>query len=181
VRPDIPAIEDAVPAVRRLMHAAGLQFKIAGGIAVAHHGYVRTTDDVDVLVSAAEVDRLDAQLAAHGFVRERRSRLRHTQTGTRVDLLLGGEPMPQPGRPDYPLPQAVAGSPDDPEVLSLEALVTLKLYARRHQDVADVVALLKDLDEAGYLALESAVPAELRTDLRRLRDDALDELRYADE
>jgi hypothetical protein len=53
-----------------------------------HHGYARTTEDVDVLVEAGTADRLDAQLPLYGFERATRTRLRHVATSVRVDLLI---------------------------------------------------------------------------------------------
>lgn len=178
---ELPAVEDALPAVRALFRAVAVPFKFAGGVAVVHHGYVRATCDVDVLLDSDRLDQLDERLAEHGFVRERRTRLRHVPSGTPVDLLPGGEAMPRPGSPSYPRVGQVRGSESDPDVLSLSDLIHLKLLAHRYQDVADVVALLKRLDEPAYLTVESALPAALRGELGRLRQDALDELAYADD
>lgn len=72
-------------------------------------------------------------------------------------------------------------SPNDPEVVALEVLVDLKLDAGRSQDRADVVALLKRLDEAAYLHLEAAVRPTHGAELWRLREDALEELHWARE
>jgi hypothetical protein len=61
-------------------------------------------------------------------------------------------------------------------VVGLAGLFTLKLQARRHQDLADVVALLKGLDEVAYTEVESEVDPALRPALADLRRDALEEL-----
>lgn len=159
-----------------MLEAAGIPFKIVGGLAVVHHGYARTTEDIDLLVEAGSSEALDARLASHGFTRETPHRLRHRATGVAVHLLVAGEPMPRPGAPPYPGPESLPSSPGDPAVVGLAGLVRLKLLADRHQDRADVVALVKPLDERVYLDLESALePAELRTHLAELRRDALDE------
>jgi hypothetical protein len=60
--------------------------------------------------------------------------------------------------------------------VDLGGLLELKLLARRHRDLADVVELLKRLDEARYDAIEAAVERSLRPELARLRRDALEEL-----
>lgn len=174
--PDVPPVDQALPAVRELMESAGVAFKLVGGLAVIHHGYIRTTEDIDVLVEAGSQDRFDARLEPSGFARETPHRLRHRATGVAVHLLVAGEPMPRPGGPPYPSPESLSSSPEDRAVVSLAALVRLKLLAGRHQDRADVVALLKDLDERAYLDLEAALePAELRRPLAELRRDALEE------
>ena len=48
--PTTVPIEAALPAVRALLDAAAIPYRFVGGVAVVHHGYARTTDDIDVLV-----------------------------------------------------------------------------------------------------------------------------------
>jgi hypothetical protein len=174
--PDLPPVDLVLAEVRALMADAGAAFKIVGGVAVVHHGYPRTTEDVDVLIGADALPRIDAKLAAHGFERAGASRLRHTASGVLVDLLVAGSALPRAGAGVYPSPETVGGSPRDAQVADLPTLIDLKLRARRHRDVADVVELLKRIDDAHYIDLESRVDASLRADLAKLRQDALDEL-----
>jgi hypothetical protein len=174
----IAAIDDALPAARALLDAAGVDYRIVGGAAVVHHGHARLTDDVDVLLAKVDQHRLDPLLAAHGFARESPARLRHVASGVTVDFLPAGDPMPRPGDPPYPSVVDVGTSEDDTRVASLRGLIELKLRARRHQDHADIVALLKPLDEARYLVLESSVDVTLRRALSELWRDAQEELRW---
>jgi hypothetical protein len=176
--PSVDAVDTALPAVRKLLGEAQAPFKLVGGLAVVHHGYLRATEDIDVLIDPAALDRVDALLDTHGFVREARDRLRHIATNVRVDLLLGGSPMPRPGAPVYPMPQRTAGAADEPTVIAMAPLCALKLHARRHQDLADVVALLKNMDDAAYTDLEASLDADLRPLLWQLRRDALEELAW---
>jgi hypothetical protein len=176
--PTTAPIEAALPAVRALLDAAAVPYRFVGGVAVVHHGYARTTDDIGVLVDGADLAALDGKLAAFDFVRESRSRLRHAPTGVRVDLLVGGDPSPRAGEPPYPSPASVATSEEDAAFAALAPLLELKLRARRHQDLADVVELLKKLDDARYVAVEASVDARLRTRLAELRRDALEELTW---
>jgi hypothetical protein len=176
MNPELPAVDVALADVRSLLHASGVPFKLVGGVAVVHHGYPRTTEDVDVLVDPRGLSRLWEELSSHGFARVSPNRLRHLSTGVRVDLLVAGTPMPRPGSGAYPAPDSLEASARDPDVVGLPGLLELKLRSRRHRDEADVVELLKRLDEAHYLEVEAAVPAELRPHLATLRDDALEEL-----
>jgi hypothetical protein len=174
--PDIPPVDQALPAARELLESAGVAFKVVGGLAVVHYGYTRTTEAIDLLVEEGSRESLDARLEPSGFVRETPHRLRHRASGVAVHRLVAGEPMPRPGSPPYPSPKSLPSSPEDGAVVSLAALVRLKLLADRHQDRADVVALLKGLEERAYLDLEAAVePPELRHRLVKLRRDALEE------
>jgi hypothetical protein len=172
----LPPVDSALDPVRTLFRDAGVAFKIVGGVAVVHHGYPRTTEDVDVLVDSGTSERLEAALATHGFERVSAARLRHLATGVRVDLLVAGCPLPRVGSGSYPSPQDLAGSTRDPDVVALPGLLGLKLRAGRHRDLADVVELLKRLDEAHYLEVETLVDGALRADLATLRRDALEEL-----
>lgn len=174
--PETKAVDEVLPALRALLDEAGIAYRIVGGVAVVHHGYARTTEDIDVLVTPDGASGLEPRLADHGFERVREARLRHVATGVVVDLLLAGRTVPRPGAVPYPSPDALAPSPEDPGVVGLAGLVELKLRADRHQDRADVVALLKRRDDGQYLILEAAVDRALRPALARLRDDALEEL-----
>jgi hypothetical protein len=175
VNAELPPVDVALDALRALLEDAGVAFRIVGGVAVIHHGYARTTEDLDVLVAAGSAAHIDAKLAGHGFERTSVNRLRHVSTGVRVDVLVSGDPLPR-GAGVYPSPDSVGASPRDPQVADLRGLVELKLVAGRHRDIADVVELLKRLDEIRYTELESAVAPAWRPELAGLRRDAIEEL-----
>lgn len=174
--PEHPPVDLILQETRRLLADAGVAFKIVGGVAVVHHGYERATVDVDVLVAADALPRIDAVLAAHGFDRPAPERLRHIESNGRVDLLVAGAPLPRAGAGVYPSPTELGASPRDKDVVDLAGLVTLKIRAGRKRDVADVVELLKKLDDAHYIALEADVARALRPALADLRRNALEEL-----
>ncbi len=180
MRPDLPVVEDGLLALRKLLARAQVPYALVGGVAVIHHGYVRATRDLDLLLERGDLARLLQHLAEHGFERSAENRLRHVESGVDVDLLFAGDPRPRPGAPPYPRPSELARSQRENDVVDLPGLVDLKLLAGRHQALADVVALLKPLAEGDYLELESALRPELRGELHRLRRDALDELELDD-
>src|ERR1700726_2775140 len=108
--PTAASVDLALPATRELFEQAGGGFKIVGGVAVVHHGYLRTTEDVDVLVDAAAPAALATQAPAHGFRVVSRTRLQHVASGVVVDLLVAGDPMPRApsnGSPVYPAPDGL--------------------------------------------------------------------------
>jgi hypothetical protein len=180
MNPDLQGIEAALPALRELLRASALPFRLVGGLAVVHHGYERLTIDIDVLVPA-DAGRVltDRALAAAGFERLSPQRLRHAATGVRVDLLAAGTVLRgRRGDRALPGPREVAGSSRDEDVAGLEALVALKLDAGRRQDLTDVLELLKRRGDAEYLALEAAVRPDLHSELAALRDEALEELSW---
>jgi hypothetical protein len=176
MNPDLPPIDTALGDVRQLLEDAGVRFKLVGGLAVVHHGYARTTEDVDVLVEAGAQARLEPLLASHGFERLSDVRFRHVATGVCLDLLVAGTSMPRAAAGVYPSPDALLASPRDVAVVGLPGLLELKLRSRRHRDIADVVELLKRLDDAHYIEVEASVAQEHRPELAALRSDALEEL-----
>ncbi len=176
MEPESSPVDQALPRLRALLRAAGVAFKIVGGVAVVHHGYQRTTVDLDVLIEADDLARLDAELlAVFGFVRTSAARLTHQATGVRVDLLISGQTLPRPGSQPFPSPASVEASLRDPEVIGLAGLLALKLQAARHRDTSDVVELLKRLDPADYQQLEARMDPGQRSELYRLWQDALEE------
>jgi hypothetical protein len=176
MQPTIPHVEDALGPTRALLEAAGVDYKLIGGLAVIHHGYERLTVDIDVLVDVGAVDKLAPLLETHGFTRVRDDQLRHDLSGVKIDVLVEGVQMARPGAPLFPSPAKLRGSAADPRIVALAPLCELKLYARRLQDLADVAELLKPLDELAYTLVEAELPAALRPELYRLRLEALDEL-----
>ncbi|WP_394837011.1 hypothetical protein LVJ94_08895 [Pendulispora rubella] len=178
-RPDVSEVDVAFEALRPLLSEIAAPYKLVGGLAVIHHGYERLTVDIDLLVSPDARRELTERAPAHGFVVLTPRRLRHEPTGVRVDLLVAGEPIPRSEGVVFPAPESVDASPHDATYVGVRTLFELKLRARRKQDLADVVTLLKQMDDAQYIALESEMPRELRDEFSRLRDDALEELEWA--
>src|SRR5258708_6527651 len=107
VNPDLPPVDRALGPLRALLEETGVAFKFVGGVAVVHHGYARTTEDLDVLLESDGPARLGPSLASHGFEAVGEHRLRHILTGVRVDLLVAGSPMPRAGSGTYPSPDAL--------------------------------------------------------------------------
>jgi hypothetical protein len=177
VKPDLPAVEVALADLRAMLARAGVQYALVGGLAVIHHGYVRTTKDIDVLLDRDDATRILPLLDGADFEPSGQRRWRHRTTGVDVDLLFAGEPMPRE-QARYPHPADVGRSRRESDIVDLATLMNLKLQAGRHRDTADVVELLQDLDEGTYLGIEATLPPHLRPRLFQLRLDALEERRW---
>lgn len=176
----VPSVDQALPALRALLSDAAVAYRIVGGVAVLHHGYARTTRDIDVLLESTSASRIDPHLAGHGFIREGPRRLRHRCSGVRIDLLLSGDSIPRSPTHHYPSPAGVTSSASEPDIVALAPLLELKLRAGRRQDEADVVGLLKQIDDGRYLVLEAELPTDLRPRVAELRRDAEEERRWED-
>jgi hypothetical protein len=140
------------------LEAAGLLYAVAGGNAVAvwvtrvDEAAVRNTRDVDILIRRADLDRVIAALAAAGFT------YRHvagidlfldgpdTKARDAVHVVFAGEKV----RPEeaLPNPDVTESEPADHfRVLTLEALVRIKLTAFRDKDKTH----LRDLIDVGLI------------------------------
>lgn len=110
----------------------GIAHALVGGLAVCAHGYRRTTDDVDFLVSA----EAEVELGGDALGGATRGKTIRTTRGVTVDFLF-------PASGEEYLEKDILGSEGSPPVISREALVCMKMVAGRMKDSADVVELLK--------------------------------------
>jgi hypothetical protein len=51
-----------------ILNREGIPYAVCGGIAVAFYGYVRTTEDIDILVRQEDVERISTLIRERGFV-----------------------------------------------------------------------------------------------------------------
>jgi hypothetical protein len=153
-------LERAVEKVRqRLLRAAaaleagGVPYAVIGGNAVmawveqVDESAVRFTQDVDIVLRRADIDRAEQALAAAGFVRRRAAGIEMFLDGPgakardAVHVIFAGERV----RPDD-----LAAAPDVTasesfqayRVLTLEALVQMKLTSFRRKDQVHLLDML---------------------------------------
>ncbi|MBI5369500.1 MAG: hypothetical protein HZA54_20880 [Planctomycetes bacterium] len=130
-----------------------IPFAIAGALAANAHGHVRTTEDVDVLLTRAGLAAFKERWLGRGWVEKfpGSKGLRDTEHGVKIDILLAGEyPGDGLAKPVvFPDPAAVA-EPDPAgfPVLSLPVLLELKLASgmtapHRPRDLDDVIQLIR--------------------------------------
>ncbi|GAB4456686.1 MAG: hypothetical protein OHK0029_15100 [Armatimonadaceae bacterium] len=168
--------------VAEALEDAGIGYAVAGGNAVAawvarvDEAAVRNTRDVDILIRRSDLDRVRTALEPRGFV------YRHVAG---MDVFLDG---PEASVRDAVhivfanekvRPQELLSNPDVSasvaadrfQILSLEALVQIKLTAYRDKDRTH----LRDLLEVGLVdqSWVEKYPAELGQRLQALIDDPL--------
>ena len=178
---------EAVQAVREralrataALERAGIPYAVAGGNAVAawvarvDRAAVRNTQDVDILVRRADFAAVKVALEAVGFVHATVMDVACFIDGPQgsprdaIHLLFAGERV----RESYPLPTADVTErelADDYHVVTLEALVRMKLNSFRRKDQVH----LQDLISLGLVDdswLPRCVP-EHADRLRQLLDD----------
>jgi hypothetical protein len=132
-----------------------IPYAILGGMAIALHGYLRATSDVDLLTTKEGLDKIHARLVGRGFVLAfpgARKRLRDAETAVMIDILTTGE-YPGDGKPkavQFPDPSDSVNL-DGINVLSLPRLIEGKIVTgttvdyRENQDLGDVQALIREL------------------------------------
>jgi hypothetical protein len=141
--------------VRRL-EKANIPYVVVGGMAVYAHEYRRTTDDVDLLLTAGGLAEFRRLFVPKNYtnVPGRSRRFVDKVNKVQLDILVTGH-FPGRGAPGpfaFPDPTDVGEIIKKIRVVNLVTLVQLKLAARRYQDFADVVALIRAQDLAKSFA-----------------------------
>lgn len=164
--------------LRRLvkhLDKAQIPYAIMGGMAVKAHKHVRMTDDLDVLLTPEGFAELRKRLVPKKYqgLPGRPRRLVDQTNGVTVDCLLTGH-FPgsgQLGPISFPDPTQVSETIDNVKVIDLPTLIQLKLAARRYQDLADVVSLIRanQLDESFQGKLHPAVHRDYIECLEEMR------------
>lgn len=148
------AVHKTLRRIVERLNELGVDYAIAGGMALFFHGYRRFTEDVVVLVTQDGLDKIHANLDGLGYVRpfEKSKNLRDAETGVQIDFLIsGGYPGDgKPGPISFPIPAAVAYDIDGANFVALPRLIELKLASgkaeHRLKDLADVQELIRVID-----------------------------------
>jgi hypothetical protein len=149
--------------ITKQLEKAKIPYAVVGGMAVFAHGYRRTTDDLDLLLTREGFAAFRGLFVPKDYeaVSGRPKRFTDPANGVTFDILVTGL-FPGAGKPGpiaYPDPAAVSEIIEKIRVVDLPTLIQLKLAARRFQDFADVVSLIRvhNLDETFQSKLHPAV------------------------
>jgi hypothetical protein len=149
-------VHETLRALASRLPRENIAYAVIGGMAVALHGLVRPTQDVDLLLTREGLERFHEQLAGRGYVPlfpGARKHFRDAATGVKVEMVTAGE-YPGDGRPKpvaFPDPQEASVEVDGINVLVLPKLIELKLASglsaehRTLRDLADVQLLIETL------------------------------------
>ncbi len=179
----VTAVEKVRERLRRAAQAleqASIPYAVIGGNAVAawvgevDEAAVRNTQDVDILLRRADLDRAKVALAGAGFIHRHAASIDMFLDGPgakardAVHVIFAGEKV----RPEY-----ARAAPDVDEsratptfkVLSLDALLRMKLTSNRRKDQMHVL----DMIDVGLVdaTWPSRLPADLAARLQELLDD----------
>jgi hypothetical protein len=144
-------LQKAAADLAHRMNEMGVDYAIAGALALAAHGVVRATEDVDVLVTREGLERFKKEWLGRGYVEIRPGgkAVRDTTSGVKIDFLLEGD-YPGDGKPKpvrFPSPAAVGVEAGRFRIVDLRPFLELKIASgltapHRLQDLADVLRLI---------------------------------------
>ncbi len=147
------AVHKTLRRIADRLEELGVDYAIAGGMALFFHGYRRFTEVVDVLVTPAGLEIIHANLEGLGYVKPfaNSKNLRDAETGVKIDFLVSGQ-YPGDGKPGpvaFPDPNGASIELDGIQVLSVDSIVQLKLASgkesHRAGDLNDVQKLIEVL------------------------------------
>jgi hypothetical protein len=164
--------------VKRL-DKAKIPYAIMGGMAVFAHKHRRATNDVDVLLTEAGFEEFRNRFVPKEYdpIPGRPRRFVERSSEVTLDVLVTGR-YPGSGKPGpiaFPDPATVGTSFGNVQVIDLATLIQLKLAARRHQDFADVVSLIRENN------LDDMFADRLHPSVRQDYVECLEEKRREDE
>jgi hypothetical protein len=162
-----------------------IDYCVIGGMALVIYGYVRVTQDVNLLMTQAGLEAFRKALVGKEFVAAfpgATKTFRDTQTNVTIEIITTGE-FPGDGKPksvSFPDPAIVSVEQDGIKVIQLNSLIELKLAsglsaAHRLKDLADVQELIRVLNLPSTLADE--INESVRSEYIRLWN-AVDSSRF---
>jgi hypothetical protein len=153
-------INDALKKLVSDLDRSCIDYAVIGAVALNQHGYRRFTEDIDLLLTRAGLEKFHENLVGLGYrpaFTGAKKKFRTTEENIPVEIITSGE-FPGDGLPkpvQFPEPNEFAVVIDGIKTVSLEKLIELKLTSGitagdRLKDLADVQEMikLKELDES---------------------------------
>ncbi len=139
----------------RRLGEANIPYALVGGLALAAHGFVRMTQDVDILMTRKGLEAFKEKFEGRGYVLAfsgAEKTFRDTETQVRIEILVTGG-YPGDGKPkpvSFPDPSVVFTERGGMRIIPIEKLIELKLASgmsasHRLRDLADVQDLIATL------------------------------------
>ena len=158
----------------------GIPYAVIGGMALAAHGYVRMTLDVNILLTPEGLARFREKLVGRGYVADfpgAPKSFRDAETNVKVKIITTGE-FPGDGLPKpvcFPEPEGQTIEEDGVLAINLEKLLELKLASglsatHRMRDLADVQDLIMALNLP--LELKDELNISVRPEYQRIWEAA---------
>lgn len=146
-------ITEELDSIRNLLSQRGIEFALCGGMAMAIHGFVRATVDLDLLVKPQDVDAIQNALSSLGYVVDAHgtSKIDATDGDTMMlDLLV----VTDEAREVWNEAEVVLWREKPLTVVSRRGLITLKRLRGTLQDLADIDRLPAETDSSIELRMK---------------------------
>lgn len=166
------------------LEAHGIDYAVIGAVALYHHGYLRFTSDIDVLMTPEGLAKFRAELVGRGYrpaFEGATKKFRITSHNVPLEVITTGE-YPGDGKPKpviFPDPSTVSEIINNVLTVTLPKLIELKLASGitglgRLKDLADVQEMIRvrNLPAAFAEGLDASVRAkflELHDEIERAR------------
>ncbi len=139
----------------RRLGEENIPYALVGGLALAAHGFVRMTQDVDILMTREGLGSFKEKFEGRGYVLAfsgAQKTFRDAETQVRIEILVTGD-YPGDGKPKpvaFPDPSIVYTERGGMRIIPIEKLIELKLASgmsapHRLRDLADVQDLIATL------------------------------------
>lgn len=148
------AVQEALRRIARHLNEFGVDYAIAGGMALYFHGLRRFTEIIELIVSA-DLKVILRELEGLGYLPSFSGsrHLRDTRSGVKIEFLVAGQ-FPGDGKPkevSFPDPRGRTVESNGIRYLNLPTLIELKVAsgmtnALRMRDLADVLELIRILN-----------------------------------
>lgn len=148
-------VQDSLKRITKRLDELDISYAIAGGMALYLQGYHRFTEEVDILVTPENLERIHHELVGLGYVRRfaTSKNLRDCESGVKIEFLVTGD-YPGDDKPkdiSFPDPSVVVDIRDGIKVLNVPTLISLKIASYmtgvgRGKDLGDVQELIKLLN-----------------------------------
>ena len=162
-----------VDEIERICRDLKVKPVVIGGLAVNHHGYLRVTADVDVLVAADDAMELIRRLKSEPGWKRYAEGFKNTILDVGLDICVEGQRTSPASMERFPSPAALKRVRVHPlPVPALADLIALKVKSGRLRDDGDVGELLKR-HASKISSLRKAVSRLLETDAARAHLDEI--------
>jgi hypothetical protein len=145
-------VQKTLQKITRKLTTLDISHVVVGGLSLMRYGYVRYTDDVDLLVTREGLKAIHDNLEGLGYKRlfAGSKGLRDVETSVKIDFHITGD-YPGDGKPkaiSFPHPAEAATEFQGMQFISLPMLITLKMASGlsgndRAKDIGDVEQLVK--------------------------------------
>lgn len=178
----------------RRLEEEKIPYALVGGLALAAHGFVRMTQDVDLLMTHEGLEAFKDKFLGRGYPQDysvlafsgAQKTFRDTETQVRIEILITGD-YPGDGKPKpvaFPDPSTVFTERGGMRVIPIETLIELKLASgisapHRLRDLADVQDLIVTLGLPAEFA--ETLDASVRETFRQLWNNAQTESSHGSE